>query len=84
MVELGRDGDLAQEPLGAKRVAELRMENLDSHRAVVLEIAREEDSRHAALAELALDVVAVGECGGESGGGGGHSTLIVSSGRGGG
>ena len=66
MVELGGDGDLAQEPLGAERVGEFRVEDLDRHRAVVLEIVREVDGGHAALAELALDAVAVGEGGGEA------------------
>ena len=66
MVELGGDGDLAEEPLGAERVGEFRVEDLDRHRAIVLEVVREVDGGHAALAELALDAVAVGEGGGES------------------
>ena len=32
MVELGGDGDLAQEPLGAERVGEFRVEDLDRDR----------------------------------------------------
>ena len=78
MVELGGDGDLAEEPLGAERVGEFGVEDLDRDRAIVLEIVREVDGGHAALPELALDAVAVGEGGSESGGGGGHSTLRVS------
>ena len=62
MVELGGDGDLAEEPLGAERVGELGVEDLDRHRAVVLEIVREVDGGHAALAQLPLDAVAVRQC----------------------
>ena len=60
MVELGGDRDLAQEPLGAERVGEFGVEDLDRHGAVVLEVVREVDGGHAAVAELALDAVAVG------------------------
>ena len=47
--------DLAQEPLGAQRRGELGAEHLERDLAVVLEVVREVDGRHAAAAELALD-----------------------------
>ena len=49
--------DLAQEPLTAERGAELGMQHLDGDVAIVLEIVREVDGRHAAGAELALDAI---------------------------
>ena len=65
MVELGRDGDLAEEPLGAERVGKFRVEDLDRHLTVVLEIVGEVDGGHAALAELALEQVTVAQSIGE-------------------
>ena len=52
----GRRGlDLDDEPLSAEDRGQFRFENLDRDLAVVLEIVREIDRRHAASAELALD-----------------------------
>ena len=51
----------AQEPLAAERRAEVGVQDLDGDVAVVLEVVREIDGRHAAGAELALDAVAIGE-----------------------
>ncbi len=57
-----RDGlNLPHEPLGADHRRELRPEHLDRDSAPMLEIFREVDRGHAALAQLALDAVAVGE-----------------------
>jgi len=42
------------------------VQHLDGDVAVVPEIVREEDGRHAAYAQLASDVVAIGERGGQS------------------
>ena len=61
MLELCRDPDLAQESLGADRGRELRPQHLDGDRPVVLEILGQKDGGHPALAELALEAVAVGE-----------------------
>ena len=55
--------DLAQEALGADDGGQLGAEDLDGHLAVVLEVLGEIDGGHAALAQLALDAVAVGEGG---------------------
>ena len=58
----GRGGlDLAKKPLGADDGGQLGPQHLDRDVAIVLEILREIDRGHAALAELALDAVAVGE-----------------------
>src|SRR5258708_19498851 len=62
------DVDFPQEPLGAQRGSQLRMEHLDRDVAVVLRFGGEIYGRHAAPSELALDAVAAGKCGGEVGG----------------
>ena len=64
--------DLAEEPLGADDRGELRPQHLDRDLAIVLEVLGQIDGGHAALAELPLDAVAVGEGGGEAGPGVGH------------
>ena len=48
MLELCRDPDLAQEPLGADRGGELGLEHLDGDRPVVLEIVGQIDGGHPA------------------------------------
>ncbi len=53
--------DLAEEPLGADHGGQLGAEHLDGDPAVVPEVLGEVDGGHAALAELPLDAVAVGE-----------------------
>ena len=59
-----RDGlDLTQEALGADDGGQLGAEDLDGDLAVVLEVLGEVDRGHAALAQLALEAVAVGEGG---------------------
>ena len=79
MLQVGGDLDLGEEPLGAEHGGELGLEDLDGDLAVVLEVVGEIDRRHAALAELALDAVAVGQGGLE----GGARFCRGSSGRGG-
>ena len=59
MLEPRRRPDLAEEALGAKRGAEVGLEDLEGDRAVVLEVMGEIDQRHPAPAELALQPVAV-------------------------
>ena len=63
MLQARGGADLAQEPLAAERRAEIGMQHLDGHVAIVLEVVREVDRGHAAGAEFALDAVAVGEGG---------------------
>ena len=57
--------DLPDKPLGAQRVRQLGMEDLQGDGAVVPEIAGEVDRGHAAAAELALEHVAVTQSVGE-------------------
>jgi hypothetical protein len=63
VLEIRRDLDLGEEPLGPEDGAELRAEELECDVSVVANVAREIHRRHAAAADLALDVVAPGECG---------------------
>ena len=58
--------DLLDEPLGAEHGGELGLQDLDRDLAVVLEVLGQVDRGHPALAELALDPVAVGEGRGEA------------------
>ncbi len=57
VLELCRETDLAQEPLGAEDGCKLGTEHLERHRAVVLEVASEIDRGHPAATEFALDRV---------------------------
>jgi hypothetical protein len=66
VVETRSQLDLPKEPLGAQRLRQLGMENLQGDRTVVPEIASEVDRSHAAAPELALDDVAVGQGGPET------------------
>ena len=59
MLEPREDLDLEQEALGALAGDDLRAQDLDRDRAVVLAVARQVDHRHAAPAQLPLDCVAV-------------------------
>jgi hypothetical protein len=61
VVELPPDLDLAQEPLRPEGRSELLAEDFHRHPTVVLQIFGEVDRRHATVAELALDTVAVGQ-----------------------
>ena len=55
VLELGRERDLAPEPLRAERRGELRVKNLESDRPAVLGIVGEVDRRHPAASEDPLD-----------------------------
>jgi hypothetical protein len=61
MLEIGGGGDLGQEPLGPDDGGKFGAQDLDRHLAVVLEVFGQVDGGHAALAELALDAIAVGQ-----------------------
>jgi hypothetical protein len=67
VLEVGGDPDLAEEALVAEHGGELGMQDLEGDGAVVLQVARQEDGGHAAAAELAVEAVAVGQVGLESG-----------------
>ena len=61
MGELGGDLDFAEEALGPQGLSQLGTQHLEGNPAVVLQVLREEDDGHSAVAELALDAVAAGE-----------------------
>ncbi len=65
VLQCGGRLDLVHEPLGAEDGGEFGLEHLDRDLALVLEVLGEVDGGHAALAELALDRVAVGQGGPE-------------------
>src|ERR1051325_2782747 len=66
MLQRGDGLDLAQEPLGANDGGQLGPEDLDGDPAVVLQVLREIDRGHPALAQLALDRVASREGAGQT------------------
>ena len=57
MLQAGREPDLALEPLGTERLAQLGTKHLESDGAAVLEVAGEIDRGHAAAPKLALECV---------------------------
>src|SRR3989441_421755 len=61
MLQPGGDLDLPHEPLGSERRRELRAEDLDRNRPMMLQVLRQEHRRHAPLTQLPLDRVAVGD-----------------------
>jgi hypothetical protein len=61
MLEIRRDANLREEPIGTELRAELRVEHLERDPAVVAQVAREIHSRHPARADFALDLVAARE-----------------------
>ena len=75
--EAGRGLDFAEEALGAECGGEFGAEHLDGDLAVVLEVLGEVDGGHAALAELALDAIAVAQGRRESGLGVRHWMLFL-------
>ena len=54
--------DLAGEPLGAERRADLGAQHLERDGALVPNVVRKVHGRHPARAKLALDRVPLGEC----------------------
>ena len=67
MLQVGRDLDLGQEPLDAEHRAQLGIQDLERDLAVVAHVAGEVDGRHPAATDLAVNGVAVLQCGGEGG-----------------
>ena len=60
MLELGCGPDLGEKPFAPEGGAEVRVEYLDGHVAVVPGVMRAVDGGHAARADLAFDDVATG------------------------
>ena len=67
MLQVGRELDLGQEPLGADHGRELGPEHLQGHPPGVADVLGQVDGGHAAGADLALEPVAVGQGGLEAG-----------------
>ena len=80
MLEARGEADLALEALGAECLLEFLAEDLEGDGTAVLQVLGEVDRRHAALAQLALDAVAVSERG-EAGRGRHWETGIYRAGR---
>ena len=75
MLQVGGDLDLGQEPFEAEYGTEFGFQDFQRDIAVVLDIAREVDGGHAALAELAFDGVPAREGRGKAVGLPGHAGL---------
>jgi hypothetical protein len=72
VLEVGGGLDLREEALRAEHGSQLGLQHLDGDLAVVLRVFGQVHGGHAALAERALDAVAVGEGVGQAGGQVGH------------
>ncbi len=72
VLETRRGLDLLHEALGAQHRGQLWLQHLERDPAIVLEILRQVDGRHAARAEMTLDPVGAREGGVEAIGWGGH------------
>ena len=59
MLQIGRELDLGQEPLGADHGGELGAQHLERHAAIVADVLRQVDGRHAAGADLTVQAIAV-------------------------
>jgi hypothetical protein len=55
--------NLFEKAIGADGVRQVGLEHLEGDQATVLQVLGEEHDGHAAPTELALDTVAVGNCG---------------------
>src|SRR5687767_1345738 len=67
MLQVGGGADFLQEPLGADHRGQIGPEDFEGDLAVVPEILRQIDRRHATLAQLPLDPVTVREGRAEAG-----------------
>ncbi len=72
MLKVGGGLDLGEEPLGPNDSSQLGLQNLQRDLPLVLQVIRQVDRRHAALAQLALDGVAAGKGGIQTSDGVGH------------
>ncbi len=67
VLQVGRELDLGQEPLGADHRRELGPQHLERHPPVVADVLGQVDGRHAAGADLALEAIAVRQGGSGAG-----------------
>ena len=65
MAQRRRGGDLAQEPVSANGVRQLRAQHFHRHVTPVLQVVRAIHQRHAAGADLGVEAIAVSEGGAE-------------------
>src|SRR5690349_8634850 len=63
MLEIGGGLDLGEEPLAAERRGKLGLEHFEGDFPVVAKVARQVHGGHAAVSELAIDLVPAGEGG---------------------
>ncbi len=63
VLEVGGGLDLDHEPLGPEHGGQLGLQDLEGHLAIVLQVLGQVDGGHAALPQLPLDPVAVGQGG---------------------
>jgi hypothetical protein len=63
VLEVGREPDLPEEPVGADRSGQLGPQGLDGDLSAVAQVLGEKDRGHAAFAHQALDLIAVAERG---------------------
>jgi len=61
MLEAGGELDFPEKALGAERMGQLLVQDLEGDGPLVPEITRQVDRSHAALAELALEQVTIAE-----------------------
>ena len=66
MLQRCRGLDLNDEPIPAEDCGKFWFENFDGNFAIVLDVVRQIDGRHAARAELTFDLVSVAENCGEA------------------
>ena len=59
MIQVGGDLDLGQEPFGTDNRSQLRLQDLEGHLAVVLDVLGQVHGGHPALTQLTLDGIAV-------------------------
>lgn len=67
MLQAGGGADLGEKTFASERRTEIGMQHFDGHITVMFDVVRKVHSGHAALTDLALYAVTVGECGSESG-----------------
>jgi hypothetical protein len=80
VIQSGGQADLALEAFRPEGRRQLGVKQLERHRTIVAQVAREVDGSHPAATELALDEVAITECCGQRGVDCGHQSCRVGNG----